>query len=208
MGKERVSNYEYLDRIISIIIRYEGGPKYTNHPADRGGPTKFGITQGAWTSYCNRMRLKTDRRNVKHITIDDARAFYANLFNNSASCPYLPTPGLQLFTFDCCVLHGPKRAGVLLQRSLNDIIASYTPNKARLLEVDGIVGPKTLEAAELIVKGERDSLMEMFRVNRTEYIRRIIAQDKSQLVFYRGWVNRVNQCKVDADALDLENGLM
>lgn len=31
-----------VDEMIDAIIRREGG--YVNHPADRGGPTRYGIT--------------------------------------------------------------------------------------------------------------------------------------------------------------------
>ena len=32
-----------VDELIDELIEREGG--YVNHPADRGGPTKFGITE-------------------------------------------------------------------------------------------------------------------------------------------------------------------
>lgn len=32
-----------IDQLIDDVIAREGG--YTNHPADRGGPTRWGITQ-------------------------------------------------------------------------------------------------------------------------------------------------------------------
>jgi hypothetical protein len=32
-----------LDKLIDDLISREGG--YSNHPADRGGPTKFGVTE-------------------------------------------------------------------------------------------------------------------------------------------------------------------
>ena len=32
-----------IDQLIDELIAREGG--YTNHPADRGGPTRYGITE-------------------------------------------------------------------------------------------------------------------------------------------------------------------
>jgi lysozyme family protein len=32
-----------LDELINALIEREGG--YVNHPADRGGPTRYGITE-------------------------------------------------------------------------------------------------------------------------------------------------------------------
>ena len=39
------------NEIVDEILRREGWPKYTNLAADRGGPTKGGITLGAWREY-------------------------------------------------------------------------------------------------------------------------------------------------------------
>ena len=41
--------------IIEKTMRREGWDKYTNRASDRGGPTKWGITQGAWSGYINRL---------------------------------------------------------------------------------------------------------------------------------------------------------
>ena len=38
--------------INDVIERFEGG--YTNHPADRGGPTNMGITRAALSEYLGR----------------------------------------------------------------------------------------------------------------------------------------------------------
>lgn len=204
---KRSPNFDALEKIIALIIRYEGGPKVTNHPADRGGVTKYGITQGSWVAYCNRMRFPTSRRDVTKITADDAVAFYRNLFTNSCSLPFLPTPGLQHFVFDCVVHHGAKRAGSLLQRAVNDVLRAYH-SKLPPLVVDGNVGEKTLAAVEMVVKSNRSMLMEMLRLNRVNLIKRIIEQRPDQRVFYKGWLNRINSAFSDAEGLDLERGII
>ena len=40
-----------IDDLITEIMKAEGWDKYTNDPADRGGPTKWGITLKAWSEY-------------------------------------------------------------------------------------------------------------------------------------------------------------
>ena len=46
--------------IISAILVREGGGRYTDVPADRGGPTKYGITQAALAEYrATRSRPRT-----------------------------------------------------------------------------------------------------------------------------------------------------
>jgi lysozyme family protein len=62
-----------IDTILDEIIRREGG--YVNHPADRGGPTKYGITAqtlGRWRKL-DRPATATE---VKALTETEARAIY------------------------------------------------------------------------------------------------------------------------------------
>ena len=35
-----------VDQMVDVLIEREGG--YVNHPADKGGPTCFGITEAQW----------------------------------------------------------------------------------------------------------------------------------------------------------------
>ena len=39
---------KHIDAMITDVIRREGG--YVNHPADKGGPTKYGITHKTLTA--------------------------------------------------------------------------------------------------------------------------------------------------------------
>ena len=44
------------------ILEREGWPKYTDHPDDRGGPTKGGITLGTLRSWRGQIRLGDSQR--------------------------------------------------------------------------------------------------------------------------------------------------
>ena len=49
--------------LIDDILRREGG--YVNHPADKGGPTNFGITQDTLSRYIGRQALISDVKNLQ-----------------------------------------------------------------------------------------------------------------------------------------------
>ena len=62
-----------IDDIVTDILKAEGWDAYTNDPADRGGPTKWGITQKAWADYRGHPVTEAD---MKSITEQQARDFY------------------------------------------------------------------------------------------------------------------------------------
>ena len=66
-----------IDEIITDVLKAEGWDKYTNHPADRGGPTKWGITQKSWSEYRGR---DVSEQDIQSITEPQARDFYEKLY--------------------------------------------------------------------------------------------------------------------------------
>ena len=201
------SDFSHVNQIIRNVIRYEGGPVVTKDPDDRGGVTKFGITQKSWAHFARYvLKLPTARHDVTKISIDDAVAYYRNLFIMSQAC-MMPAPSIQMFYFDCCVHHGNRNGAKLLQRSCNHIIRIIDkPDEFAELSVDGAVGPKTLEATYRIYRSPqyKDMLLEMMYMSRLNFITRIVQLTPQQGKFYKGWKNRIEQCKTDALALDLE----
>lgn len=133
-----------VEKIIEDIIRAEGH-QYTNHPNDRGGPTKFGITLATLRSHLNDPSLGAD--DVQALTIETARRIYFDR--------YVVTPGfvhvlaisevVGIEVIDSGVNCGQQRAARWLQRALNAFNRSYRnpPDYAEITE-DGRIGPKTL----------------------------------------------------------------
>jgi lysozyme family protein len=93
-----------VKEIIEEIIRKEGG--YINHPNDRGGPTKFGVTQKTLSNYLGRPASIED---VKNMTVETASEIYERNYYKAPSIDTIPQK-LQPIVTDASVLYGPKRA--------------------------------------------------------------------------------------------------
>lgn len=115
--------------IIERTMRREGWDKYTNRTSDRGGPTKWGITQKAWSGHIKRAATPAE---VKAITQAQAYDFYYDEYMVKPQFDRIVHPMLREFVFDCGVNHGTRRASRWLQTAVK-------------APVDGRLGPVTLK---------------------------------------------------------------
>jgi lysozyme family protein len=63
------------------------------------------------------------------------------------------------------------------------------------VEVDGIVGPKTLTAINC---ADQEMLFNTLKIERKVFLNNIIKRKPNQIVFYNGWMNRVNSFEYKA----------
>lgn len=168
---------QQIGQITADIIRREGGDTVTDHPADRGGLTKFGITQGAWADYLRKHVIDEGRyalpERVADIDFEMAGDFY--MIVHIAPFVWIEDYDLAALVIDCGVNHGVRRATQWLQRA-----AGATP--------DGVIGPKTRNAVGYGYMG--DLYAEVLRL-RLKFYADIIVRDPTQAIFARGWINRV-----------------
>jgi hypothetical protein len=60
--------------------------------------------------------------------------------------------------------------------------------------VDGLIGPKTIEAARYLAsRGKMGAMVQAFRVHAEQRYRAIVAADPSQQRFIRGWTRRARE---------------
>jgi lysozyme family protein len=173
-------------QLVDEVIAREGG--YSNHPADRGGPTNFGITEQVARAY----GYKGDMRTLPRATAVD---IYLKRYWSGPGFDKVATRdgALAAEMFDAGVNMGPARAGGFLQRALN-----LLNNEARSypdIVVDGGIGPMTLASLDGYLKqrntGEgRAVLLWLVRCFRTGRYAEIAEANKSQEVFLYGWVAR------------------
>ncbi len=107
--------------MIDDVIRREGG--IVDHPADRGGPTHFGIIQRTLTRYLGRKTNKHDARKLSRELASeiDRRAYYLETRLDT-----LPER-VRAFLFDSAVNHGSRWAIQLMQQvsAISPSIASW-----------------------------------------------------------------------------------
>ncbi len=131
-----------IDAIVARIILREGD-KYTNHPHDSGGPTKFGITQGALSEYLQRPALAAE---VEALNATQAREFYywRQVHKPKFDALLSISEPVAAELIDTGTLTGTSRATMFLQRSLN----AFNLRGAHYqdIPVDGDAGAKTREA--------------------------------------------------------------
>jgi lysozyme family protein len=131
-----------VDAIIERVIAREGS-SFTNNPHDSGGPTMYGITQGALSRFLGRPALVAD---VQSIDAKQAREFYfwqqVHKPEFDAIVAIDESVGAELI--DTGTLCGPARAATFLQVCLNALNQQgrLYPDVAE----DGDAGPATREA--------------------------------------------------------------
>lgn len=173
--------------ILNEILRTEGWPKYTNDPADAGGPTKGGITLGTLAQWRNR---PTTTEDVQKLTEDEARQIYTALYIVRPNFVRITDPLLRATVVDSGVLHGTGTASEWLQVACNRerlvIGIERIPEIAELV-VDGRIGPKSLAVINSL-PGE--TLRQRVIAKRIRETGRII-QIKQNVRFSAGWSNRI-----------------
>ncbi len=106
-----------FDRALGVVLGHEGGD--SDHAADPGGFTRFGISQIAHPNV-----------DVRNLTRDGAAAIYRTEYWQPMQCDELP-PAVALCVFDAAVNQGRAAAARLLQEAVG-------------ATVDGVLGPRTL----------------------------------------------------------------
>lgn len=170
-----------IEQMIDDILRREGG--FVDHPSDRGGPTKYGITRKTLSAYLGRAAL---RKEVESLSEEVAREIYRRNYYIAPRVDQFPS-AIQSFIFDCAVNHGPRRAIKFVQNVCNQ--AGYPP----ALSVDGAMGPNTKRAAEWTHEQMGEIFLKALLEERRNFYRLIVQANPSQQVFFNGWMNRVEE---------------
>lgn len=146
-----------FDQAFERLIGHEGG--YVNHPADPGGETKYGITKRTYPG-----------EDIAGMTLDRAKAIYQRDFWGPAGCDAAPE-GVRFDIFDMAVNAGVKRAVQTIQKAVGET-------------VDGILGPRTLQAMQSMPPAR---LIARFNGHRLEHMASLPTWPN----FGRGWARRI-----------------
>ncbi len=177
------------DDVISGVIQREGGGKYTNNPADKGGPTKFGITLDTLAHWRNRPTTAAD---VQALTEAEARQVYRHLFIIEPNFTLILDINVEIGieVVDTGANMGPGVAATFLQRILNvfNARAKFYPD----LKVDGNVGPATAAALRsYIAKRGAEGVTVLLKglnvLQGARYVE-IAERNEEQETFVYGWL--------------------
>jgi lysozyme family protein len=175
------------NELLEELLEREGG--YVNHPADRGGPTKFGITEAV-------ARANGFAGAMRDLPRDEALAIYRRLywlrpgFNSVAA----RAPRVAAELFDTGVNMGPGVAATFLQRALT----ALNRNGADYADLvpDGRIGKSTLAALDSFLRvrgrsGETVLLRALEALQGERYLR--LAENRpANEAFLYGWLaNRI-----------------
>ncbi|SMF56096.1 Putative secretion activating protein [Alteromonadaceae bacterium Bs31] len=170
-----------VDEMIKNVLVREGG--FVDHPADKGGPTNYGITQKTLSSYYGRAATTAE---VRALDVDVAEEIYKRDYFFGPRIDSMPE-AIQAFLFDSAVNHGPRTAIKFVQRVCNQ--AGYEPG----LSEDGAVGPNTRRGAEWAEREMGEFFLKALIEERKNFYLAIVAASPSQKVFLNGWMNRVKE---------------
>ena len=125
--------------LIDALIDREGG--YVNHPADRGGPTKYGITEAV-------ARAHGYAGAMAQLPRDEAAAIYRRLYWLRPRFDQVArrAPAIAAELFDTGANMGPAVAATFLQRALTAL--NRNGKDYPDLVPDGRIGPATLAALD------------------------------------------------------------
>lgn len=180
-----------IDQLIDEVIAREGG--YVNHPADRGGPTNWGITQAV-------ARSNGHAGEMRSLSRSDAAAIYKRLYwlRPRLDGVAQTMPALAAELFDTGINMGTGRAAEFLQRALNALNRNGTDYTD--LKVDRQIGPATLAAIAAFARkrggGAESVLIKACEALQGAYYIKIAEANPSQEAFVYGWLaNRIGQDK-------------
>lgn len=145
-------------------LAHEGGSKVSNDKVDKGGLTKYGISQKAYP------HLK-----IRELTEEQARRIYRADYWNKILGDRISSQVIAENIFDTCVNMGVHVGSKLAQ----EVISAK--------KKDGIIGPRSLVKINEISEALFISYYTLYKISRYATI---CNRDKTQKKFLLGWLNR------------------
>ncbi|MFA3545298.1 glycoside hydrolase family 108 protein [Acinetobacter baumannii] len=177
-----------IEQYLEELIKREGG--YVNNPADRGGATKFGITQAV-------ARENGWNGNMKDLPLEFAKSIYKKQYWLEPRFDQVNalSPSVAEELLDTGVNCGPNFAKPLLQRALN-LLNNQGKAGWPDLKVDGVYGSATLGALKTYLskrgKDGEKVLVRVLNIMQGQRYIEICERNPKQEQFFYGWIsNRV-----------------
>jgi len=177
-----------VDELIDELIEREGG--FASHPADRGGPTRYGITEAV-------ARAHGYAGPMNQLPRDEAAAIYRRLYWLRPRFDQVAerAPRVAAELFDTGANMGPAVAATFLQRALTAL--NRGGKDFPDLVPDGRIGPATIAALDAFLEargalgGETVMLRALEALQGERYLRLAEKRPANEAFLY-GWLaNRI-----------------
>lgn len=162
---------------VELILKHEGG--FVNHPADKGGPTNWGITQKVYEAFKGRPVTLNEMMNMSR---NDAISIYKKQYWDKIGGDSLKYYSVALTLFDQAVNRG---TGAVIKQA--QAVLGLTQ--------DGGMGPKTIAALNALP--DTDFIPKFIMLAEQSY-KNIVAKNPTQVVFLNGWMKRIESLKKQA----------
>ena len=168
------SNFE---RAFENTIMIEGG--FSNHPKDKGGKTKYGVTNKTYKEAVRRGIVKKRLLGVKGISKQDSKDIYKAMYWDELNLDKVEHFRIAEEIFDTGVNCGIRKAARIVQRALQA--------EGEQLIRDGIIGPMTLRYINKYCKERPKAFFKLLNALQGAYYVEIVERDPEQVVFLNGW---------------------
>jgi len=153
-----------FDLVIDKTLRHEGGDTFTNDTLDRGGATKYGISQKAYPDL-----------DIRNLSEDQAKAIYRQDYWDKVRGDDIQSQIMAETIFDVSVNMGIAGGSKLAQKTLE------------IEPADGIIGPQSLA---VINATDENLFIARFALAKIQRYTEICRADSSQKKYLLGWLNR------------------
>lgn len=169
IGQQTAAQNNKFNLAIAYVLENEGG--LSDHPLDRGGVTKYGISQSSYP-----------KLNIRTLTKEDAINIYKRDFYDRFMLHRINDQNVLNKVFDMAVLMGKARATLIFESTL--IKLGFAIPK------DGILDD---EMIKIINDQNPETVLSLYKEELKRFINRIIEVNPSQSIFKAGWLKRINK---------------
>ncbi len=150
---------------VEKVLEFEGG--YSNHPHDKGGQTRYGISSRSYPHL-----------DIQNLTKQQAIEIYYTDWWQRYNYQLLPTAIAEKL-FDTAINMGSYKAHLYAQRALRAC--------GFVLKEDGILGNNTRQALKQV---NANTFLAAYKAECANHYRRLTEYNASQQVFLKGWLRR------------------
>ena len=149
--------------VVKTLVR-EGGARFTDDPDDRGGATKYGISQRAYPTL-----------DIRNLTEQQARDIYKRDYWDRILGDQIKVEIIAENIFDTCVNMGVRTGSRLAQIALE------------IKPADGVIGTASLKVINAV---DEERFLALYTISKIARYRDICMKNRSQKKYLLGWINR------------------